>query len=82
MNLSLNCFAITFKLIEASFSSYLHYGLLAARAEILKAVGDSENPCILPGYQGINSLISAIISVIISTTARRIMHIIFIWMTL
>lgn len=32
--------------------SYLHYGLLAARAEILKAVGDSENPCILAGYQG------------------------------
>lgn len=32
--------------------SYLHYGLLAARAEILKAVGDSENPCILAGYHG------------------------------
>lgn len=32
--------------------SYLHYGLLAARAEILKTVGDSGNPCILAGYQG------------------------------
>ncbi|XP_028778151.1 apyrase 2 isoform X2 [Neltuma alba] len=32
--------------------SYLRYGLLAARAEILKASGDSENPCILSGYDG------------------------------
>ncbi|XP_043693410.1 probable apyrase 1 [Telopea speciosissima] len=32
--------------------SYLHYGLLAARAEILKAVEGSGNPCILNGYQG------------------------------
>lgn len=32
--------------------SYLHYGLLAARAEILKAVGDSSNPCILAGFHG------------------------------
>lgn len=32
--------------------SYLHYGLLAARAEILKAGEDSGNPCILPGYHG------------------------------
>ncbi|KAM7500339.1 hypothetical protein LguiA_024753 [Lonicera macranthoides] len=32
--------------------SYLKYGLLAARAEILKASGDSDNPCILAGYQG------------------------------
>ncbi|GAB2276160.1 Apyrase 2 [Dionaea muscipula] len=31
--------------------SYLHYGLLAARAEILKG-GDSGNPCILAGYHG------------------------------
>ncbi|XAR68680.1 Apyrase [Bertholletia excelsa] len=31
--------------------SYLHYGLLAARAEILK-VEDSGNPCILAGYHG------------------------------
>ncbi|KAK4741750.1 hypothetical protein SAY87_025338 [Trapa incisa] len=31
--------------------SYLHYGLLAARAEILKASG-SENPCISAGYEG------------------------------
>jgi len=33
--------------------SYLHYGLLAARAEILKVSGDSGNPCILEGYEGI-----------------------------
>ncbi|KAH9604958.1 hypothetical protein KSS87_022698 [Heliosperma pusillum] len=32
--------------------SYLRYGLLAARAEIIKAVGDTENPCILAGYNG------------------------------
>ncbi|KAK9269628.1 hypothetical protein L1049_001405 [Liquidambar formosana] len=32
--------------------SYLHYGLLAARAEILKVVKDSGNPCILAGYHG------------------------------
>ncbi|KAJ7971825.1 Apyrase-like protein [Quillaja saponaria] len=32
--------------------SYLHYGLLAARAEILKVSGDSGNPCILVGYDG------------------------------
>ncbi|KAI4348429.1 hypothetical protein L6164_009154 [Bauhinia variegata] len=32
--------------------SYLHYGLLAARAEILKVTGDSDNPCILAGYDG------------------------------
>ncbi|GAB2222925.1 hypothetical protein Droror1_Dr00017057 [Drosera rotundifolia] len=31
--------------------SYLRYGLLAARAEILN-VGDTENPCILAGYHG------------------------------
>ncbi|XP_058197951.1 apyrase 2-like [Rhododendron vialii] len=31
--------------------SYLNYGLLAARAEILK-VGNSGNPCILVGYDG------------------------------
>ncbi|CAH9101886.1 unnamed protein product [Cuscuta europaea] len=30
--------------------SYLHYGLLAARAEILKVTGKSGNPCILEGY--------------------------------
>nr|DAD42011.1 TPA_asm: hypothetical protein HUJ06_000241 [Nelumbo nucifera] len=35
--------------------SYLHYGLLAARAEILKAVGSSENPCILNGYHGLET---------------------------
>jgi apyrase len=32
--------------------SYLKYGLLAARAEILKASGESDNPCILVGYRG------------------------------
>ncbi|VVA26494.1 PREDICTED: apyrase [Prunus dulcis] len=32
--------------------SYLHYGLLAARAEILKVSDDSGNPCILAGYDG------------------------------
>nr|ARM20272.1 apyrase 2 [Triadica sebifera] len=32
--------------------SYLHYGLLAARAEILKISGDSDNACILAGYDG------------------------------
>lgn len=34
------------------FLSYLHYGLLAARAEILKA-SEGDNNCILNGYQGI-----------------------------
>ncbi|XP_034922564.1 apyrase 2 [Populus alba] len=33
--------------------SYLHYGLLAARAEILDASEDSSNPCILGGYDGV-----------------------------
>ncbi|CAN8260497.1 unnamed protein product [Cochlearia groenlandica] len=32
--------------------SYLHYGLLAARAEILKLSEDSNNPCIVTGYDG------------------------------
>ncbi|CAK8532964.1 unnamed protein product [Lathyrus sativus] len=32
--------------------SYLRYGLLAARAEILKISDDSGNPCILTGYDG------------------------------
>ncbi|KAK6941766.1 Nucleoside phosphatase GDA1/CD39 [Dillenia turbinata] len=32
--------------------SYLHYGLLAARAEILKVVEDNGNPCVLTGYNG------------------------------
>ncbi|KAK7853297.1 apyrase 2 [Quercus suber] len=32
--------------------SYLHYGLLAARAEILKVSEGSSNPCILVGYHG------------------------------
>ncbi|KAK1429215.1 hypothetical protein QVD17_11420 [Tagetes erecta] len=33
--------------------SYLKYGLLAARAEILGVAKDSDNPCILAGYNGI-----------------------------
>ncbi|KAI4381633.1 hypothetical protein MLD38_007691 [Melastoma candidum] len=32
--------------------SYLHYGLLAARAEILMVSGKSGSPCILSGYEG------------------------------
>ncbi|KAJ4886209.1 apyrase 2 [Raphanus sativus] len=32
--------------------SYLHYGLLAARAEILKVTEGSNNPCIVTGYDG------------------------------
>lgn len=32
--------------------SYLNYGLLAARAEILKVSRNSSNPCILYGYDG------------------------------
>ncbi|XP_077235930.1 putative apyrase 1 [Tasmannia lanceolata] len=32
--------------------SYLRYGLLAARAEILKGVEGSDNSCILDGYHG------------------------------
>lgn len=32
--------------------SYLHYGLLAARAEILKVTEDADSPCILTGYDG------------------------------
>ncbi|ERN05402.1 probable apyrase 1 [Amborella trichopoda] len=32
--------------------SYLHYGLLAARAEILKVDRDSDSPCILKGFHG------------------------------
>ncbi|XVF06513.1 hypothetical protein REPUB_Repub06bG0054800 [Reevesia pubescens] len=32
--------------------SYLRYGLLAARAEILKVSEDSGNPCILEGFDG------------------------------
>lgn len=38
--------------IYASVCSYLYYGLLAARAEILKIGGESGNPCILAGFDG------------------------------
>jgi hypothetical protein len=35
------------------FSSYLHYGLLAARAVVLKSSnGNGYNNCMLEGYQG------------------------------
>lgn len=34
------------------FCSYLHYGLLAARAEILKIDQESGNPCLPTGYVG------------------------------
>ncbi|KAL0390423.1 UNVERIFIED_CONTAM: Apyrase 2 [Sesamum calycinum] len=34
--------------------SYLHYGLLAARAEILKVDQEDDNPCILAGYNGVS----------------------------
>ncbi|KAL8255689.1 hypothetical protein R6Q59_030756 [Mikania micrantha] len=33
--------------------SYLNYGLLAARAEILGVAKDANNPCILAGYKGV-----------------------------
>ncbi|CAK7341329.1 unnamed protein product [Dovyalis caffra] len=33
--------------------SYLNYGLLASRAEILKVSKDSGNPCVLTGYDGV-----------------------------
>lgn len=32
--------------------SYLRYGLLAARAEILQTTGDSGSPCIVPDFSG------------------------------
>ncbi|XP_076946008.1 apyrase 2-like [Bidens hawaiensis] len=35
--------------------SYLNYGLLAARAKILEMSKDSENPCVLSGYNGVYS---------------------------
>ncbi|KAI3683623.1 hypothetical protein L1987_84132 [Smallanthus sonchifolius] len=35
--------------------SYLHYGLLASRAEILGSSKDSDNPCVLSGYNGVYS---------------------------
>lgn len=35
--------------------SYLRYGLLAGRAELLKVTGESGNPCILSGYDGMLS---------------------------
>eukprot|EP00249_Psilotum_nudum_P006755 c20029_g1_i1 orf=615-2018(-) len=33
-------------------NSYLHYGLLAARAEIFKLVEGTGNPCVAKGFQG------------------------------
>ncbi|GJX20727.1 apyrase 2-like protein [Tanacetum coccineum] len=35
--------------------SYLKYGLLAARAEILGVAKDSESPCVMAGYNGVYS---------------------------
>ncbi|KAM7269096.1 hypothetical protein ACFE04_024593 [Oxalis oulophora] len=44
------------KLMGAKYNlyvhSYLRYGLLAARAEILKLTMDSGNPCIIDGFEG------------------------------
>ena len=38
---------------HSRFCSYLHYGLLAARAEVLKLVEDSETcPCLAKGFKG------------------------------
>lgn len=34
------------------FYSYLRYGLLAARVEILKVTNTSGNPCVMSGYRG------------------------------
>jgi len=40
-------------ILAAFFSSYLHYGLLAARAEVLKAGnGNGYSNCMVEGYQG------------------------------
>lgn len=39
--------------------SYLRYGLLAARAEILKFDEESGNPCILAGYNGVYKFTSS-----------------------
>lgn len=47
----LHAFADIFFFLESAIS-YLHYGLLAARAEILNAVDDTANPCILAGFHG------------------------------
>ncbi|KAJ0958108.1 putative apyrase [Helianthus annuus] len=35
--------------------SYLNYGLLAARAKILGTLKNSDNPCVLSGYNGVYS---------------------------
>lgn len=51
-NVFMNLFSF-FDVVEFSFfCSYLHYGLLAARAEILKVDEESGNPCLLMGYNG------------------------------
>lgn len=44
-------FSLSDRFLHLSFS-YLHYGLLAARAEILKISDDAENPCVISGYDG------------------------------
>ncbi|KAL8096619.1 hypothetical protein AgCh_037551 [Apium graveolens] len=40
--------------------SYLRYGLLAARAEILQITGDSGSPCIVPDFSGMFNFIISI----------------------
>lgn len=62
--------------LKQLFCSYLHYGLLAARAEILKAVGDSSNPCILAGFHGIvkSPLLSAFYIHSVSATDHWTLH--------
>lgn len=41
--------------------SYLHYGLLAARAEILKLVQGKEScPCLAGGYEGVRVSLSVV----------------------
>ncbi|KAI3693474.1 hypothetical protein L6452_33309 [Arctium lappa] len=44
---------ISIFVIFVSSISYLHYGLLAARAEILGTSKDSENPCVMAGYHAV-----------------------------
>ncbi|KAJ6360091.1 hypothetical protein OIU77_004160 [Salix suchowensis] len=55
--------------------SYLHYGLLAARAEILDASEDSTNPCILAGYDGVYNYGGK------KTIKHRLLHLVQTWKT-
>lgn len=57
--------------------SYLNYGLLAARAEILK-VGNSGSPCILVGYDGTpNSFNFVRLEVVLTTVLLFMLHTVF-----